>query len=65
MNPKPLNKVLDTDAAIKLVLVAGGGLNPEERDVFIDNLLVRIHLIIVMMRWTGLAPWDFEPQISR
>ena len=32
-----------------------------ERDFFIDNLLVRIHLIIVMIRWTGLAaPWEFE-----
>ena len=27
-----------------------------ERDFFIDNLLVRIHFIIVMIRWTGLAP---------
>ena len=26
----------------------------------IDNLLVQIHLIIVMVRWTGLAPWKFE-----
>ena len=25
-----------------------------------DNLLVRIHFIIVMMRWTGLAPRKFE-----
>ena len=31
-----------------------------ERDFFIDNLLVRIHFIIVMIRWTGLAPWVFE-----
>ena len=23
-------------------------------------LLVRIHQIIVMMKWTGLAPWEFE-----
>ena len=30
------------------------------RDVFMDNLLVRIHLVIVMIRWTGLAPWEFE-----
>ena len=29
-----------------------------EKDFFIDNLLVRIHLIIVMIRWTGLAPWE-------
>ena len=26
-----------------------------ERDFFIDNLLVRIHFIIVMIRWTGLV----------
>ena len=31
-----------------------------EREFFIDNLLVRIHLIIVMIRWTGLAPSEFE-----
>jgi len=31
-----------------------------ERGFFIDNLLVRIHCIIVMIRWTGLAPWEFE-----
>jgi len=31
-----------------------------ERECFIDNLLVRIHFIIVMIRWTGLAPWEFE-----
>ena len=24
-----------------------------EREFFIDNLLVRIHFIIVMIRWTG------------
>ena len=26
-----------------------------EREFFIDN----IHLIIVMIRWPGLAPWEF------
>ena len=31
-----------------------------ERELFIDNLLVRIHCIILMIRWTGLAPWEFE-----
>ena len=31
-----------------------------EREFCIDNLLVRIHLIIEMIRWTGLAPWEFE-----
>ena len=32
----------------------------QEREFFIDNLLVRIHYIIVMMKWTGLAPREFE-----
>ena len=29
-----------------------------EREFAIDNLLVRNQYIIVMMRWTGLAPWE-------
>jgi len=32
-----------------------------EREFFIDNLLVRIHFIIVMIRWTGLANQLDEP----
>ena len=32
----------------------------EERNFFIDNLLVQIHFIIEMIRRTGLAPWEFE-----
>ena len=28
-----------------------------EREFFIDDLLVRVHFIMVMIRWTGLAPW--------
>jgi len=31
-----------------------------QREFFIDNLLVRILFIIVMVRWTGLAPWELE-----
>ena len=31
-----------------------------ERDFFIDNLLVRIHLIIEMILVDRLAPWEFE-----
>jgi len=30
------------------------------REFFIDNLLVRIHCIIVMIGWTGLAPWETD-----
>ena len=33
---------------------------PQQGEFFIDKLLVRVHLIIVMIRWTGLAPWEFE-----
>jgi len=33
--------------------------HPAHRHFFIDNLLVRIHFIIVMIRWTGPAPWEF------
>ena len=29
-------------------------------EILIDKLLVRIHFIIVIIRWTGLAPWEFE-----
>jgi hypothetical protein len=32
----------------------------EEIDFFIDNLMVRGHLIIVIIRWTGLAPSESE-----
>ena len=31
-----------------------------ETEFFIDSLLVRIHFTIVMIRWTGFAPWEFE-----
>ena len=31
-----------------------------ESEFFIDHLLVRIHYIIVMIKWTGLVPWEFE-----
>jgi len=31
-----------------------------KRELFIDNLLVRVHFIILMIRWTGLAPYKFE-----
>jgi hypothetical protein len=31
-----------------------------EKESLIDNLPVRIHFIIVVLWWTGLAPWEFE-----
>ena len=36
------------------------GVYPKEREFFIDNLLDRILFIIVTIRWTGLAPLNFE-----
>jgi hypothetical protein len=36
-----------------------------EREFSIENLLVRIHFIIAMIRWTGLALWEFEIHLSR
>ena len=34
--------------------------DPKEAEFLIDNLLVRIHSIIEMIWWTGLAPWEFQ-----
>ena len=31
-----------------------------KRDFLIDNLLVRIHHIIQMLKQTSLAPWEFS-----
>jgi len=41
------------------------GKRTPQREFFIDNLLVRIHLIIVVFRWTGLAPWEFGEHTRR
>ena len=40
--------------------LAGAPSTLTQRDLFIDNLLVRVHFIIEMIWWTGLAPWEFE-----
>ena len=40
--------------------MAGVRFKDTEREFFIDNLLARIHSSIVMIRWTGLAPLEFE-----
>jgi len=38
------------------------GHNRVERQIefFTDNLLVRVHFIIEMIWWTGLASWELE-----
>ena len=48
------------DSGPSLSHVSGKPLqNLSEREFFIDNLLVRIHFIIEMIWWAGLAPWEF------
>ena len=48
----------ETVAVVKRALNAIGHESGEQS--FIDNLLVRIHVIIEMIWSTGLAPWEFE-----
>ena len=40
-----------------MALVEPGVANIDEDEMFMDVVLVRIHFTIVMIRWTGLAPW--------
>jgi len=62
----PLTRTVERGRVVRdhPALALQGGAGPRnlcilpERDFFIDNLLVRIHFIIVMIRWNGLAPWE-------
>jgi len=56
----PLLPLVPRNSACLSTLVRRAPASEREGEFFIENLLVRIHLIIVMMRWTGLAPWEFE-----
>ena len=48
-------------ARSRAALGAGGGYaTPTEREFVIDNLPVRIRFLIVMIRWTGLAPLESD-----
>ena len=58
-----MKNLLPKEFELKLfedVIASGPGGSEKDREFFIDNLLIRIHFIIVMMRWTSLAPWEFE-----
>ena len=35
----------------------------QEKEFLIDNLLVRVHFVIEMIWWTGLAPWEFKKSL--
>jgi len=44
----------------------GGAVQRQQREFFIDNLMVRIHCIIVMIKWTGFATWERQhPVLAR
>jgi len=58
MSLKTLNPKREAGTCSERVATLKDGLRL--REFFIDNLLVRIHFIIVMIRWSGLLPWEFE-----
>ena len=55
LNPRPhtLNHPPDTRATSSLA-----------RELFLDNLVVRIHFIVEIIWWTGLALWEVEFPLS-
>jgi len=56
---RPAEKILGhPDVKISLQDVCARFIS--KREFFIDNLLVRIRFIVVMIMWTGLAPYEFE-----
>jgi len=61
---KAFDRLLEHQRYARASLRAGPQ-NRLEREFFIDNLLVRIHFIIVMIRWTSLAPWERLPAHQR
>ena len=57
----PLGRLCpDTDEWGQIVII--NVLTRYGRQFFLDpnKVLVRFHFIIEMIRWTGLAPWEFE-----
>ena len=57
MSEVPMQRLSSTGKAGK---ETGAAPFQRERDFFIDNLLVRIHFSILMIRWSGLARWESE-----
>ena len=47
--------ILDLSHHLALPLLAQV-INPSESEFCVDNFLVRIHFIVEMIWWTGLAP---------
>ena len=60
LDPRRLGRSRSRRLSTTGAMASGSTPAPQERDFFIDNLLVRIHFIIEMIGWPGLAPWGFE-----
>ena len=60
VSPKVARVTLAKQEVQTLSRLLGAHQQLPERDFCIDNQLVQIHLIIEMIRWTGLAPWEIE-----
>jgi len=56
----PESRLVDLFRRAGLVVSLKAARRWQAREFFIDNLLVRIRFTMVMIRWTGLAPWEFE-----
>jgi len=57
---KELEKELKHACEALILLCAAQIAGHPYRERVLYTVLVRIHLMIVMFRWTGLAPWVFE-----
>ena len=58
--PYSLDRTSAARARKPYTLDPNSGGRAVEKEFFVDNLLVRIHSIIVMIRWTGLAPKEIK-----
>ena len=52
------DKVREREEKLLAFACSRAGFSLPEQEIFTDKLLVRIYFIIVMIRWTGLAPWE-------
>ena len=57
---KPDNDHCLTDKGRLQAIQAGRNLRMETKDEAVYFQVVPAHYIIEMIRWTGLAPWEFE-----
>ena len=58
--PHVLARTLIRILSFKRLSSSQKGVHSGQREFLIDDILVRNCLIIIMIGWTGLAPWKFE-----